>query len=52
MFFFARIYQPLGAVAHSYTLGLLADFFLPVSWVLALIPITVFAANQRQSGER
>jgi hypothetical protein len=46
--FFTRIYQPLGAVAHSYTLRLLADFFLPVSRVLAVITVTVFASGEHQ----
>jgi hypothetical protein len=52
MLFFACVYQPFGAVAHSDALGLLADFLLPVLRVLAIIPIAVFAANQRQSRER
>jgi len=46
--FFTRIYQPFGAVAHSYTLRLLADLLLPVRRVLAVIPIAVFAARQKQ----
>jgi hypothetical protein len=49
MFFLACIYQPFGAVAHSYTFGLLADFLLPVLRVLAVIPITVFATHEGQS---
>jgi hypothetical protein len=50
--FFTRIYQPLGAIAHSNAPRFLAEFVFPVRRVLAVIPITVFAANQRQSGER
>jgi hypothetical protein len=45
-FFLTRIYKPLGAVAHSDALGLLADFLLPVRRVLAVIPIAVFAARE------
>jgi hypothetical protein len=51
MLFFTRIYQPLGAIAHSNAFGLLANFFLPLSWVLAIIPIAVFAAHEGQSRE-
>jgi hypothetical protein len=44
--FFTRIYQPLGAVAHSYTLRLLADFLLPVFRVLAVIPVPILATHE------
>jgi hypothetical protein len=50
--FFTRIYQPFGAIAHSNAFGLLANFLLPIYRVLAVIPIAIFAANQRQSRER
>jgi hypothetical protein len=45
--FFTRIYQPLGAVAHSYTFGLLANILLPVRWVLAVVAVPVFASGER-----
>jgi hypothetical protein len=50
--FFTRIYKPFSAIAHSDALGLLADFLLPIRRILAVIPIAVFATNQRQSRER
>jgi hypothetical protein len=42
---FTCIYQPLGAVAHSDALRLLANFFLPVSWVLAVIAVAILTAH-------
>jgi hypothetical protein len=50
-FFLTCIYQPLSAVAHSNALRLLTKFILPVSWVLAVIPIAIFAAHEGQSRE-
>jgi hypothetical protein len=46
MFFLTCIYQPFGAVAHSYTLGLLANIFLPVSRVLAVVSVAIFASSK------
>jgi hypothetical protein len=47
-FFFACIYQPFGAVTHSYAARLLAEFVLPVFRVLAVVAVAVFAARQQQ----
>jgi hypothetical protein len=48
MLFFACVYQPFGAIAHSDALGLLADFLLPVLRVLAIVAVTVLAARKYQ----
>jgi hypothetical protein len=48
-FVLTRINQPFGAVAHSYTFGLLANILLPVRWVLAVVTIAVFATHEGQS---
>jgi hypothetical protein len=45
--FFTCIYQPFGAVAHSYTLRFLTLFDLPVVWVLAVIPIAILTPRQQ-----
>jgi hypothetical protein len=52
MFFFACIYQPLGAVAHSDTLGLFADFLLPILRVLAVVAVAVLTTYKDQGRER
>jgi hypothetical protein len=46
--FFARIYQPLSAVAHSDASRLLAEFVFPIRWVLAIVAVAIFAANKHQ----
>jgi hypothetical protein len=45
-FFLTCIYQPFGAIAHSDTARLLAEFVFPVCWVLAVITVTVLATRK------